>query len=95
MAVAAALISALTGRALPAETLFFGEIGLAGEIRQVAQPDLRLKEASKLGFKEAVVPAAKKKGTAVPGIKAAEITHVQDLADMFTTRQNTPRYAQG
>ena len=96
LAVAAALVSALTGNALPAETLFFGEIGLAGEIRQVAQPDLRLKEASKLGFREAVIPSAKKKSASgVAGIKAAEISHVQDLADMFSGRQNNTRYARG
>ena len=99
MAVAAALVSALTGNPLPAETVFFGEIGLAGEVRQVAQPDLRLKEASKLGFKDAVIPAVKKKNTggvqAIQGIRPAEIAHVQDLADMFATRHNTPRYAQG
>ena len=40
MAVAAALISALSQEPLPAEAIFFGEIGLAGEIRQVAQSDL-------------------------------------------------------
>ena len=61
MAVAAALISALSQEPLPAEAIFFGEIGLAGEIRQVAQSDLRLKEASKLGFKDAIVPVIKNK----------------------------------
>ena len=52
-------MSAMSGQALPAEMVLFGEIGLAGEIRQVAQPDLRLKEAAKLGFQEAVVPDLK------------------------------------
>lgn len=91
LAVAAALMSALSGSALPPETVFFGEIGLAGEIRQVAQGDLRIKEASKLGFKEAVIPKTKK-----PSIhKAANqefatqiLEHVQDLADLYSTRQN-------
>lgn len=84
MAVAAALISAMAGAPLPAESVFFGEIGLAGEIRQVAQPDLRLKEASKLGFNEGVIPAIKnRKGKKPEGIKMSEMSHVQDLADMF------------
>lgn len=86
VAVAAALISALTGVALPPETVFFGEIGLAGEVRQVAQPDLRCKEAAKLGFKGAVIPKAqKKKGQAVQNlIRTQEVDHVQLLADLFT-----------
>lgn len=87
LAVAAALISALSGSALPPECVFFGEVGLAGEVRQVAQPEQRLKGASKLGFKQAVVPSAKKKKAEVAGIGVSEIGHVQELADMFTTRQ--------
>lgn len=86
MAVAAALISALSQEPLPSETIFFGEIGLAGEIRQVAQGDLRLKEASKLGFKDAVIPLNKNKkdGAKTPqGIRAREIDHVQRLAALF------------
>jgi DNA repair protein RadA/Sms len=96
LAVAAALISALTGKPLPAETVFFGEIGLAGEIRQVAQPDLRLKEASKLGFKDAVIPSAKnKKPGPARAMGVTEAGHVQDLADMFAHTQvsGTKRYA--
>jgi hypothetical protein len=34
----------------------FGEIGLSGEVRRVSQPDLRLKEAVKLGFTQAIMP---------------------------------------
>lgn len=84
LAVAAALMSALSGNPLPAECIFFGEIGLAGEIRQVAQPDLRLKEATKLGFKEAVVPKQKSKKAAVPkSLKIDEVDHIQGLAELF------------
>lgn len=85
MAVAAALISALSGQPLPVDTVFFGEVGLAGEVRQVAQPDLRLKEASKLGFERAVIPKMKKKSGKGfgAGIEVTEISHIQDLADLF------------
>ena len=83
MAVAAALISALQDKPIPPETVFFGEIGLAGEVRHVAQPDLRLKEAAKLGFKNATIPSFKgaKKKPAVKGIALRQIGHVQDLAE--------------
>src|SRR5690606_22531198 len=48
LAVAAALVSALSGSPVPADAVVFGEIGLSGEIRAVAQRDVRLKEAAKL-----------------------------------------------
>jgi len=59
MAVAAALISALSNVPLKAGTVMFGEIGLSGEMRSVARTDLRLKEAEKLGFTRAALPAGK------------------------------------
>ncbi len=84
MAVAAALISALSQEPLPPETIFFGEIGLAGEIRPVAQPDLRLKEAAKLGFKGAIIPQSKKGGEKPsPDFKISALNHIQDLAAKF------------
>ncbi len=58
LAVAAALVSSLTGRALPADCVYFGEISLSGAIRPVAHAQQRLKEAEKLGFSQAVMPAS-------------------------------------
>jgi DNA repair protein RadA/Sms len=56
LAVAAALVSSLTGLALPADCVYFGEISLSGAIRPVAHAQQRLKEAEKLGFGQAVLP---------------------------------------
>ncbi len=56
LAVAAALVSARSGRPVPPDTVVFGEIGLSGETRPVSQTDARLKEAGKLGFKRALMP---------------------------------------
>src|SRR5260370_42086908 len=56
LAVAAALVSALTETPVPADTVIFGEIGLSGPGRPVANAEARLKEAAKLGFTEAWVP---------------------------------------
>ncbi len=58
LAVAAALISALSERPVPVGAVAFGEIALSGEIRPVAHAALRLKEAGKLGFERALLPAA-------------------------------------
>ncbi|WP_455190003.1 DNA repair protein RadA [Foliimonas ilicis] len=56
LAVAAALVSSLTGLALPADCVYFGEISLSGAVRPVAHAQSRLKEAEKLGFGQAVLP---------------------------------------
>lgn len=58
LAVAAALVSALSERPVAADAVVFGELALSGEIRAVAHGPLRLKEAGKLGFERALVPAA-------------------------------------
>jgi DNA repair protein RadA/Sms len=60
LAVAAALISALSERPLPTTAVIFGEIALSAEVRPVAHAQLRLKEAAKLGFDRAFVPASTK-----------------------------------
>ena len=60
LAVAAALLSAREDVALPPETVIFGEISLSGALRPVGQAENRLKEAQKLGFTSAIVPAGGK-----------------------------------
>jgi DNA repair protein RadA/Sms len=64
LAVAVALVSALTDVALPLDTVVFGEIALSGDVRPVAQMASRLKEAAKLGFVRAIVPAQGETGSA-------------------------------
>ncbi|MCH6587160.1 MAG: DNA repair protein RadA [Proteobacteria bacterium] len=91
LAVAAALVSAATDRAVPPETVVFGEIGLSGEIRAVSQAEARLKEAAKLGFTRALTPPVsagrgtgrgRGKGRA-EGIEVQEVPHLQDLVGLF------------
>lgn len=59
--VAAAMISSLQGREINAHTIFFGEIGLTGEVRAATFAVERLREAEKLGFQSAVLPWGNKK----------------------------------
>lgn len=56
LAVALALVSAQTGRVVDPDCVIFGEIGLSGALRPVAQAEIRLKEAQKLGFTGAILP---------------------------------------
>ena len=60
LAVAAAIISSVKNIPLSFKSIFFGEIGLSGEIRKVSQPELRIKEASKLGFHKINLPIKQK-----------------------------------
>lgn len=58
LAAAAALLSSLSNAPLPAEHVYFGEISLSGAVRPAGHMATRLREAQKLGFKAAVLPAA-------------------------------------
>ncbi|HVT35022.1 MAG TPA: magnesium chelatase domain-containing protein, partial [Nevskiaceae bacterium] len=53
-----AALSSYQGRPLPMDTVIFGEVGLAGEIRPVQSGEERLQEAAKQGFKRALIPEA-------------------------------------
>ncbi len=83
LAVAAALLSAREDVALPADTVVFGEISLSGQVRPVGQTETRLKEAEKLGFGAAILPAGAKTGEK-SGIKVNRIPDLQALVgDVF------------
>jgi DNA repair protein RadA/Sms len=56
LGVALAIASAAVGRPLPPDVVVCGEVGLGGELRQVAQSQRRLAEAARLGFTAAIVP---------------------------------------
>jgi DNA repair protein RadA/Sms len=90
LAVAAALASAATDQPTDPGTVFFGEVGLSGEVRQVAQAEARLKEAQKLGFVTACLPRRVARGSramAPPeGMELWEIGHLSDLVARFTAK---------
>jgi DNA repair protein RadA/Sms len=84
LAVAAALVSALTEIPFPTDTVAMGEIALSGEVRTASHAALRLKEAAKLGFHEALVPAST---TGVPKeMKSANFRSLGQLVDHLTGR---------
>jgi DNA repair protein RadA/Sms len=83
LAVIMAAISSFRSRPLDIETVTFGEIGLAGEIRPVPNGQERLQEAAKHGFKRAIVPQANapKKGqkTEIEVIPVQRVSEILDL----------------
>src|SRR5687768_16951725 len=83
LAVAAALVSALSERPVPQEAVIMGEIALSGEVRPVAHAGLRLKESAKLGFERGWVPA----GTDGPnGIALTRFGRMRELVDQILGR---------
>lgn len=90
IAVAAALLSSLSGTPVPREAVFFGEIGLSGEIRPVSQTESRLKEAAKLGFERAFVPAPRKDAKQVSaGLQLTTLKSLADLVPYFELKADT------
>jgi DNA repair protein RadA/Sms len=91
LAVAAALVSSLTGHAMPGNLVVFGELGLSGEVRPVSQAETRLKEAGKLGFERALMPTRRSgRRPIVDGMKRTEIDDVHGLTAMFSDETREP-----
>jgi DNA repair protein RadA/Sms len=83
LAVAAALVSALSEQPVPADAVVLGEIALSGEVRPVAHAPLRLKEAAKLGFESAWLPAGTQ---GCDGIGVAQFGSLRALVDRILGR---------
>jgi DNA repair protein RadA/Sms len=87
LAVTAAIASAAFEMPTSPGMVYFGEVGLSGEVRQVAQAEARLKEAAKLGFDSATFPRrvahGNRKLAAPDGLRLEEIGHIADLVARF------------
>ncbi len=92
LAVAAALVSSLADAPVPTDMVVFGEVGLSGEVRAVAQRDQRLKEAAKLGFARALTPRRMKAAAGPEGISVLEIAHLGDLLALFPVKPSNARH---
>jgi len=78
LAVAAALVSSLRDRPLPADMVVLGEVGLAGEVRAVGQIDQRLAEAAQLGFSRCVLPEGNRARASTGALDLRGVATVQD-----------------
>ncbi|MBY0502015.1 MAG: DNA repair protein RadA [Alphaproteobacteria bacterium] len=88
LAVAAALLSSLANFPVPKDAVFFGEIGLSGEIRPVNQQEARLKEAFKLGFKTAFIPKPTKP-LSIVDMALIPLAHLAELANYLEAKPKT------
>lgn len=90
LAVAASLLSSLANTPLPHDAIFFGEVGLSGEIRPISQQEARLKEAFKLGFKSAFVPKTAKPYS-FSEMALIPLAHISELAHYLEVKPKQRR----
>jgi len=90
LAAAAALLSSLSNVPLPPGEIHFGEVSLSGAVRPTAHMSTRLKEAHKLGFKTAIVPAAGEIDAKSHGLEIHRISHLGELAQRMGACQGRP-----
>ena len=80
LAIAAAMVSSLTQIPLPHDMVVFGEVGLSGEIRRLPFMDLRLKEAKKLGFTQAICPLLQKEKKY---LQLTQLSRLSNIGEIF------------
>jgi len=88
LGVAIAVVASFRDRVVDPRMVLIGEVGLGGQVRPVSQMELRLKEAAKLGFKQAIIP----KGQVLPdlGIEVFPVARVVDaIAIALAGKQST------
>lgn len=84
LAVLSAIVSSLKSRPVKDKLIIFGEVGLAGEIRPVQRGQERLKEAAKLGFTQAIIPAANQPKQKIAGMEIVAVSRLDEaLGQLF------------
>lgn len=88
LAVLLAIQSSLRNKPLPNGLVVFGEIGLAGEIRPCPRGQERLKEAAKLGFSMALIPAANAPKQPIEGLEIIAVDRIEKAIEQIRARNN-------
>lgn len=87
LAIVAALVSSARSRPLPEGSVFFGEIGLLGEVRRVPAAASRLKEAAALGFRTVFLPSGNAgDAAAFPDLDRRPVDRVAEFLEMVGRR---------
>jgi DNA repair protein RadA/Sms len=87
-AVIASVASSALNKAMDPLTMFFGEVGLTGELRAVGQADKRIIEAGKMGFKTVIMPSACLKGAKKP--EGCRILGASNIAELVQAGLSAP-----
>lgn len=83
LAVLSAIVSSLKNKPVKDKLIIFGEVGLAGEIRPVQRGQERLKEAAKLGFTQAIIPAANQPKQKVAGMDIVAVSRLDEALNQL------------
>ncbi len=83
LGVAVAIAGSFQNKAIDPSTVLIGEVGLTGEVRSVGQLDLRLNEASRLGFTRCLVPKVNKNANLKPpaGLQLVQVASLEQTFD--------------
>lgn len=81
LGIVSAMMSSFLDRPVDRELVLFGEVGLSGEIRGVSQPDLRIREAKKLGFSRCLLSQSNLEGSKTP--KGMELTGIESVQELY------------
>lgn len=76
-----AVASSHLDKVVDPRTVVLGEVGLAGEVRRVTHPELRVREAAKLGFTRCVIPAGWLRKIEIPGMELVEVKTVEEALE--------------
>jgi len=91
LAVAMAVASAAVDAVVPPDVVVIGEVGLAGEVRKVNHLGSRLREAARIGFKRAIVPAGSTEGLqSIPGMHIEPVRDVASAVRLLAAAQPAP-----
>ncbi len=83
MGIIAAIASSFRNKVIATELFTFGEVGLSGELRAISQPDIRIGEAAKLGFKKGVVPVSNSSGADDFNIEITGAKNVEEAIEIL------------
>ena len=83
LALLVAALSSFRNRTLPRGLVVFGEVGLTGEVRPVANGQDRLREAHKHGFSHAIVPRANRPRGSTDGLKVSSVASLKQALDIL------------
>jgi DNA repair protein RadA/Sms len=84
LGIVSAMISSFLDRPVDKNLVVFGEVGLAGEIRGVSQPEVRIKEAKKLGFSRCLLPKGNVEACSrIEGMELVPVESVRNLMELL------------
>jgi DNA repair protein RadA/Sms len=84
LGIVSAMMSSFLNRPVDRNVVVFGEVGLAGEVRGVSRPDLRIQEAGKLGFSSCLIPKRNLEGCGSPeGVTLVGVESIQEVYDIL------------